>query len=288
MAAAFRCVQSTGCHETSSGRLTIGHRRAAPHPIMESPFSSRIIVIFGATGGIGSALARQLAPLGARLTLAARDNSRLEPLAGEIGAETCIVDATDPGSVNRCLDEVASRHGRVDGVANCVGSLLLKPAHATTDADWATVIAANLTSSFYILRAAVGRMMRTGGGSIVLTASAVAQRGMINHEGIAAAKAGVVGLTLSAAATYARHNIRVNCVAPGLTRTPLTESLTRNEVALKASSALHPLGRIGEPEEVARAMLWFLSPEQSWVTGQLLAVDGGLSSVQPRQMLSST
>ena len=125
-------------------------------------------------------------------------------------------------------------------------------------------------------------MMRSGGGSIVLMASAVAQRGMINHEAIAAAKAGVVGLALSAAATYARYNIRVNCVAPGLTRTPLTASLTQNELTLKASAALHPLGRIGEPDEVASAIRWFLSPEQSWVTGQVLAVDGGLSSLQSR------
>jgi NAD(P)-dependent dehydrogenase (short-subunit alcohol dehydrogenase family) len=125
-------------------------------------------------------------------------------------------------------------------------------------------------------------MMRSGGGSIVLMASAVAQRGMINHEAIAAAKAGVVGLALSAAATYARYNIRVNCVAPGLTRTPLTASLTQNELTLKASAALHPLGRIGEPEEVASAIRWFLSPENSWVTGQVLAVDGGLSSLQAR------
>jgi len=105
---------------------------------------------------------------------------------------------------------------------------------------------------------------------------------MINHEAIAAAKAGVVGLALSAAATYARCSIRVNCVAPGLTSTPLTASLTQNELTLKASAELHPLGRIGEPDEVASASRWFLAPEQSWVTGQVLAVDGGLSSLQAR------
>ena len=107
-------------------------------------------------------------------------------------------------------------------------------------------------------------------------------RGMINHEAIAAAKAGVVGLAQSAAATYARYNIRVNCVAPGLTRTPLTASLTKNELALKGSTALHPLGRIGEPHQVASAIAWFLEPENDWVTGQVLAVDGGLSTLQPR------
>lgn len=245
-------------------------------------FENHSLVIFGATGGIGSALARQLTPLGCRLTLAARDESRLDTLAGELQADSCRIEATDSEAVDRCLVAASEKYGRLDGVVNCVGSLFLKPAHATRDVDWADVLAANLTTSFYILRSAARIMMRSGGGSIVLLASAVAQRGMINHEAIAAAKAGVVGLALSAAATYARSNIRVNCVAPGLTRTPLTAALTKNELTLKASAALHPLGRIGEPDEVASAIRWFLSPEQRWVTGQVLAVDGGLSTVQPR------
>jgi 3-oxoacyl-[acyl-carrier protein] reductase len=243
-------------------------------------FDNTSLVIFGATGGIGSALGRQLAPLGCRLTLAARDQSRLDSLASELHAETCSVEATDSEAVDRCLSQASERYGRLDGVVNCVGSLFLKPAHATRDEDWGEVLATNLTSSFYILRSAACLMMKAGGGSVVLMASAVAQRGMINHEAIAAAKAGVIGLALSAAATYARYNIRVNCVAPGLTRTPLTVSLTANALTLQASAALHPLGRIGEPDEVASAIRWFLSPEQGWVTGQVLAVDGGLSSLQ--------
>jgi 3-oxoacyl-[acyl-carrier protein] reductase len=240
------------------------------------------MVIFGATGGIGSSLARQLATQECQLTLVARDRVRLDALANELAAEACCVDATDSAAVERCLAEVNEKHGPMQGVVNCVGSLLLKPAHLTTDAEWAAVLAANLTSSFHIVRSATARMMKTGGGSIVLVSSAVARRGMINHEAIAAAKAGVAGLALSAAATYARYQIRVNCVAPGLTATPLTHALTKNEIALKASTALHPLGRIGEPHEVASAIRWFLAAEQSWVTGQVLGVDGGLSSVQAR------
>lgn len=240
------------------------------------------VLILGATGGIGSALARQLATLGYGLSLAARSSDRLEALATELKAHAGPVDATDSASVEACVDRAFAQLGPLHGVVNCVGSLLLKPAHSTTDEDWAGVLAVNLNSSFYVLRAAASRMMRTGGGSIVMLSSAVAQRGMINHEAIAAAKAGVVGLAQSAAATYARYNLRVNCVAPGLTRTPLTESLTSHEASMKASAALHPLGRIGAPEEVASAIRWFLDPQQSWVTGQVLAVDGGLSSVQAR------
>ena len=245
------------------------------------------VLIFGATGGIGSALARQLAPLGHALTLASRGGARLDALAAELQANACSVEATDSASVESCVTRAFEQHGRLDGVVNCVGSLMLKPAHTTTDEEWAGVLAANLNSSFFILRSAARRMMRSGGGSIVLLASAVAQRGMINHDAIAAAKAGVVGLAQSAAATYARSNIRVNCVAPGLIRTPLTELLTCHEASLKASAALHPLGRIGEPEEVASALRWFLDPQQSWVTGQVLAVDGGLGSVQARAAIQS-
>ncbi|MBK7999267.1 MAG: SDR family oxidoreductase [Verrucomicrobia bacterium] len=246
-----------------------------------TPRNSRAL-IFGATGGIGSSLARRLTAAGWQLALCARGNERLKTLGEELGAHTEVADAIDAKVVENAFSAVLEQFGQLDGVVNCCGSLLLKPAHLTTPDEWAHVIATNLTSSFNILRAAASRMMRNGGGSIVLMSSAVAQRGMINHEAIAAAKAGVVGLAQSAAATYARYNIRVNCVAPGLTRTPLTATLTTNEASLKASTALHPLGRIGEPHEIASAISWLLDPEQSWVTGQVIAVDGGLSSVQPR------
>ena len=244
-------------------------------------------VIFGATGGIGSSLARRLVARDWRIALSARGVGRLETLSSELGAHGEVADAMDARAVEKVFAAACEKFGRLDGVVNCCGSLLLKPAHLTTDEEWSRTISANLTTAFYVLRAAASRMMRSGGGSIVLMSSAVAQRGMINHEAIAAAKAGVVGLAQSAAATYARYNIRVNCVAPGLTRTPLTEPLTKNEASLKASAALHPLGRIGEPNEVASAIAWLIDPEQSWVTGQVIGVDGGLSSVQPRTTLSA-
>ncbi len=240
------------------------------------------VFIVGATGGIGSALARRLSSSGWRLALCARGLDRLAALKDELSAHIEAADAADPKALENAFSAGCEKLGRLDGVVNCAGSLLLKPAHLTSEEEWSHTLHANLTTAFYVLRCAASRMMRTGGGSIVLMASAVAQRGMINHEAIAAAKAGVVGLAQSAAATYARYNIRVNCVAPGLTRTPLTEALTRNEASLQASAALHPLGRIGEPHQVASAVAWLLDPEQSWVTGQVIAVDGGLSSVQAR------
>ena len=171
--------------------------------------------------------------------------------------------------------------GGLDGIVNCAGSLLLKPAHLTTTAEWQATLAANLSSAFGSVRAA-GRLLRASGGSVVLVSSAAARVGLANHEAIAAAKAGIIGLLLSAAATYAKSKIRFNAVAPGLVRTPLTQGLVASELAEKASIGMHPLGRLGTPEDVARAIVFLLDPAQSWITGQVLGVDGGLADLRGR------
>lgn len=238
--------------------------------------------IAGGTGGIGSEVARRLCARGEEVVLAARNETRLQECAKELGTRAVPMDATHSESVAQAFDVALGNDHRLVGVVNCIGTILLKPAHLTTDADWRTTLDTNLTSCFLLLREAVRRMMTTGGGSIVLCSSVVAQRGLFNHETIAAAKAGVEGLTRAAAATYARYQIRVNCVAPGLVQTPLSQFLTTDEAARKASVALHPLGRLGKPADIASAICWLLSGEQSWITGQVLHVDGGLSTVQAR------
>lgn len=194
-------------------------------------------LILGATGGIGSELSRQLAERGARLMLGARSSANLEKLASGLQAHQFALDATEKDQVERCVEETVNTYGRLDGNVNCVGSVLLKPAHLTSDEEWASILAVNLTSAFITVRAAA-RAMRRGGGAIVLSSSAAARVGIANHEAIAAAKAGIIGLVLSASATYAKNNIRLNCVAPGLVRTPMTEHITTNEASLKISLCL--------------------------------------------------
>ena len=238
------------------------------------------VLVLGASGGIGSALARRLSADGASLVLAGRDEASLEALAGETGGTPFVLDATKPAEVEAAAAKAVEAHGRLDGLASCVGSILLKPAHLTSEEEWDAVVTTNLKSAYAAVRAAARAM--TAGGSVVLVSSAAARLGLANHEAIAAAKAGVIGLTLSAAATYAPKAIRVNAVAPGLVRTPMTARITGNEAALKASTALHALGRVGEPEDVASAIAWLLDPAQSWVTGQVIGVDGGLATLRSR------
>jgi NAD(P)-dependent dehydrogenase (short-subunit alcohol dehydrogenase family) len=238
-----------------------------------------VFVVLGATGGIGTALCRQLLDEPCQVVAVGRRQDRLDALADALGVATSKVDATEPSELDSCVSEVLTRHGRLDGIANCIGSLLLKPAHLTTPDEWTEVLRTNLGSAFATVRAA-SRAMRKTGGSIVLTSSAAARLGMANHEAIAAAKAGVIGLMLAAAASYARHGIRVNAVAPGLVETPLTSRLTSSDQSRQASVAMHPLKRLGAPDDVAAAIAWLMQPQHSWVTGQTLGVDGGLATLR--------
>lgn len=197
------------------------------------------------------------------------------------GCDVYEVEAAKTDSVEACLNAAAESFGQVAGVANCIGSLLLKPAHLTSDDEWDQTITTNLTSSFSVVRAA-GKIMRQSGGSVVLVSSAAAQIGLANHEAISAAKAGVIGLTLAAAATYANRGIRVNAVAPGLVRSQMTRPLWESDQAEETSSRMHALGRLGTPADIASAIAFLLDPDHSWITGQTIAVDGGLSSVLTR------
>lgn len=243
-------------------------------------FSGKYFLVAGAGGGIGSELSRQLKKFGANVFLCGRDAQKLEALQAELDSDGAIIDGASFASYEEALAKAAA-HGKLSGAICCTGSVILKSAHATTQQEFDATIAANVTSAFGMLRASAKSMMDQG-GSIILVSSAAAQIGLQNHEAIAAAKGAIIGLTRSAAATYARSNIRVNCVAPGLTETPMTARLTANEASRKASESMHPLGRLGKPSDIVSSMLWLLSDEAAWVTGQVIGVDGGLGSLKTR------
>ena len=238
-------------------------------------------LVIGATGAAGSATARRLAARDVEVVLAGRDRAAVDSLAGELGASGHTVDARDIAAVGALVEEVISTHGRLDGVANLAGSVLLKPAHLTTAEEFEDTLATNLTSAFAVVRAAAPAMRRTG-GSIVLASSAAAQIGIANHEAIAAAKAGVIGLMRSAAATYGSKGVRVNAVAPGLVDAKMTAKLVGNEAQAEASRKMHVLGRLGSGDDIAAAVCFLLDPANDWITGQVLGVDGGLGQIRTR------
>lgn len=225
-------------------------------------------LLIAASSAIGQSTAALLRAAGDEVITTARDADRIAP--------DIVLDATDFAAVDRAVAEA----GPLDGVACFAGSMLLKPAHLTSREQLDEVLAASLVTAFATVRAA-GRHLR-GGGSVVLVSSAAALAGLSNHEAIAAAKAGVIGLALSAAASYAPQSLRVNAVAPGLTQTPLTAGLTANEQSRRVSEGMHALGRLGVPEDVARAVAFLLDPANAWITGQVLGVDGGLGHVRPK------
>jgi NAD(P)-dependent dehydrogenase (short-subunit alcohol dehydrogenase family) len=235
-------------------------------------------VVLGATGAVGSALASLLASRGASLVLLGRDEARLAAMAEPLGARHGVLASTAPTAVRDAL--VRACEGlEVAGIAHCVGSLLLLPAHRTTDAQWQEVLEVNLGSAFGVTMAVPGLMPK--GGAVVFVSSVAATLGLANHEAIAAAKAGLIGLARAAAATHARRGIRFHCIAPALVASRMTAALLERPGMRDAASKQNPSGRIGEPGDVARAIAFLLDPANAWIDGQVLGVDGGYGVLRP-------
>jgi NAD(P)-dependent dehydrogenase (short-subunit alcohol dehydrogenase family) len=239
---------------------------------------SKIVLITGGSGGIGSEVARGVARRGGTPVLVARDAQRLAAVAADVGGAAYPADVLDDAGFGMVIKRIEAEVGAIDGVVHAVGSVLLKPLHATSVDEWRATYEINATSAFIVMRNVMPLLMRRRRGSVVLFSTVAAAMGLPNHESIAAAKSAIEGLVTSAAITYARYGVRVNAVAPALTRTGLSAHLWQNETTLAASVAMHPLGRIGEPADIAAAVMYFLGDDAAWTTGQILGVDGGLGT----------
>lgn len=239
-----------------------------------------VFAIFGASGGIGSALAEVMTQKGHTVYLLGRNEEKLKALSARLSQNYLLVDPLNERQVDRCLENILEKEKALHGVANCVGSFYLKPLHLTPLEEFSQVMSINMLSSFCITKAASHKMSMKNGGSIVLCSSVAAITGLASHEAIAAAKGAIASFTRAAAASYATKGVRVNAVAPGLTKTPLSAPITSSEASLKASTAFHPMGRVGEAIDVAEAIYWLLSSDSSWVTAQVLPIDGGLTALR--------
>jgi 3-oxoacyl-[acyl-carrier protein] reductase len=240
--------------------------------------SGRVALVTGASRGIGRAIALMLARQGATVVAAARgDNARPvseEIVAGGGKAEFVPLDVTAPGAADEAVAGLVSRHGRIDVLVNNAGiakdQLMLRMKRD----DWDAVIATNLTAAFALTQAVLKPMIRQRGGRIVCISSVVGQSGNAGQANYAASKAGLIGFSKAVALEVASRGITVNVVAPGLIATDMTQALT--DGAREEWEARIPLKRLGAPEDVAAAVCFLASNEASYITGQVVAVNGGM------------
>ena len=231
-------------------------------------------IIIGASGGIGTQLVADLEYRGHNLLLGYH-NKKLEAISSK--SKFAPVEATDFESVMSLVKKGVSYFGKVDGIINLPGSIILKPPHLVSEQEFYNTIDVNLKSAFACVRA-VGKLIEDS--SVLLMSSAAVSIGLANHEMIVAAKAGIEAMVRSASKTYARKKLRFNAIAPSLTNTPLSKHITGNSISLKTSKKMHVTGRIGEPKDISNAIQFLINPENDWITGQTFIIDGGLSSTK--------
>ncbi len=242
-----------------------------------------VTLIYGGSGGIGAAIARRIAATGGKLHLVGRDEAKLTGLSAETGASWTAGDAADPALFVRASEAAADAgNGAIKALVYAIGTINLKPAHRLADADITRDFTLNAHGALRAVQTALPALKQAeGAASVVLFSTVAVAQGFTAHASVAMAKGAVEGLTLALAAELA-PKVRVNCIAPSLTRTPLAQALTGNEAMASAIAGMHALQRLGEPEDIAPLAALLASDEAGWITGQIIGIDGGRSTLRTK------
>jgi len=230
-------------------------------------------LIFGATGSVGSSLAEQLKNSGNDIHLVARNENEVKAIAEKLGCSYTVADVLEDGFIEKVKSDIND----IKGIAYCVGSIDLKPLRMVTETDMNKCMKLNLYSAIEVIKG-FQESLKKNKGSVVLFSTVAAQRGFTNHTIIASAKAAVEGLTVTLAAEFA-PNIRVNCIAPSLSKSKIAEPMLKNPAIAEGIAKAHPLKRLGEGKDSAALAKFLITDDSSWVTGQVIAVDGGRSKL---------
>ena len=232
-------------------------------------------LIFGATGSIGSNLAKLMVGKNQNVQLIGRDENGLNALSSELGCKYNVVDVLDEQSIKNLKNEFEGQD--ISGIAYCVGSIDLKPVRAVKKDDLMKCFDLNFFPIFETIKNFQDNLKKNK-GSIVMFSTVAVQRGFTNHSIIASVKGAIEGLTVSLAAEFA-PNIRVNCIAPSLTKSKIAEPILKNKLIAEGVAKAHPMKRVGEGRDAAAMAQFLLSEDSSWITGQIIGVDGGRSKL---------
>ena len=234
-------------------------------------------IIAGSTGTLGSAITDELSKTD-DIFIIGRDDHKLKAQANKYNCNYQVLDLLNSPEP-REFTKIIEPDVEINGLVNCIGSILIKPLHGTSIEEFNDVITTNLFSSYYLMASFARRMKN---GSAIFFSSVAGSKGLSNHEAISAAKAGIEGFARSAAATYSKDNLRVNVIAPSIMDSNMSQKILSTETAREVSKNMHPISKIGDTDDILPVIKWLLSPDAKWVTGQTIHVDGGLSTVKPR------